>query len=213
MSELKAGKLAKLASRSHIVSLVISDVIHDPLEIIASGPTCLSLLKSSRYETALEIIRKYNLADEIPAEVMSYFNRGLEKSCDTNEGLGLDRDYRVFNHLIGSNRIATDAILAEIADQKLDYDVKLVLSNSVCGEAQVLGSLFSCLAFCLHEVSYSNNCDELKCSSTERLVDSLLVRTEQTLKRLSTENPSLGNLAIRGWNFVSKPVKIGIKLV
>lgn len=207
MSELKAGKLAKLASRSHVVSLVISDVIDDPLEIIASGPTCLSLLKSRRYETALEIIRKYNLADEIPAEVMSYLSRELVKSCDTNQDLGLDQDYRVFNHLIGSNRIATDGILAGIADQKLDYDVKLVLSNSVCGEAQVLGSLFSCLAFCLHGLSSSSGFDELKSSSTEGLVDSCMVRIEQTLKRMSSENPSLGKLDIQRWNFVSKPVK------
>ena len=83
MSELKAGKLAKLASKSQIVSLVISDVIHDPLEIIASGPTCLSLINSNNYEIALDIIRKYNISDKVPKEVFDYLIR--REACKTSE--------------------------------------------------------------------------------------------------------------------------------
>jgi len=105
----------------------------------------------------------------------------------------------VFNYLIGSNKISTDGILTEITHQ--GYDVKIVLSNSVSGEAKIIGSIFSCLSFCLHElVKSSKNLLELS-SSTERLIDACMKTIEKTLKTLSLEDPLLG-IKISLLNFV-----------
>lgn len=58
LSEVKGGKFAKLCEPANIYSIVLSDIIDDPLDMIASGP---AYPDSSNFKDALKIVEKYNL--------------------------------------------------------------------------------------------------------------------------------------------------------
>jgi glycerate 2-kinase len=68
LSGLKGGQLAHLAKKAKVVCLVLSDIIGDPMHLIASGPTVQPPLESPR---AMEIIEKYNLQSKMPAQVIT----------------------------------------------------------------------------------------------------------------------------------------------
>ena len=65
LSYVKGGQFARLCSPAHVFNIILSDIIGDPLDMIASGPTCPD---SSTYKEALEVIRKYHLSVE-PAQL------------------------------------------------------------------------------------------------------------------------------------------------
>ena len=155
LSEVKGGKLAALAHPAQVISLVISDVIDDPLDIIASGPTIIKA--GNKAIKALEIIQKYKIEDSIPKEVLFYLVK-LSKMPFSDAAIS---DYNVYNYLIGSNRFATQAIYDKLSSNELDYDFKLVLTNSLCGEAKIIGSLFAILSHVLLDNKEFSNVDEI----------------------------------------------------
>ena len=67
VDQLKGGGLARLASPARIVSLILSDVVGNPLEAIASGPTAPD--PSTRTE-ALDVLEKYDLMRKIPKAII-----------------------------------------------------------------------------------------------------------------------------------------------
>ena len=130
-----------LAHPCQTVSLIISDVINDPLEVIASGPTCLNLIDSNKNLKALEIIEKYNLYAQIPKEVLCFL-----KETKLNQPVRLT-DLNVSNFLIANNKMATEAVLK--AAGQLGYDFRIILTNSLQGEAKQVGALMACFAYVL----------------------------------------------------------------
>ena len=85
LSRLKGGQLAGLAAPATLISLVLSDVIGDSLETIASGPT---VPDSSTYSDCLHIIRHYQLGPKIPSAVLEYLERGARgESAETPQHL------------------------------------------------------------------------------------------------------------------------------
>jgi glycerate 2-kinase len=75
LSAVKGGRFAKAACPAQIVTMVLSDVIGDRLDVIASGPTSRD---SSTFNDALAVIEKYRLKDKIPVRVLSFLQRGIE---------------------------------------------------------------------------------------------------------------------------------------
>ncbi|MCG6154734.1 glycerate kinase type-2 family protein [Rubinisphaera margarita] len=93
LSQLKGGGLLRHCRGQHVITLIISDVIGDPLETIASGPT----VETFRSPTAaLVVLRKY-LTDEIPPRVEEYLANGRH-DCRRNE-----EPPSVDNIVIGNN--------------------------------------------------------------------------------------------------------------
>lgn len=136
LSGLKGGKLAKAAFPAKVVSLILSDVIGDPLDIIASGPT---VPDPSTPRDCLEVIHKLDAKRMIPDGVMQY----LQQSDQKGDHAKLDEFPHVQNVIVGSNRFAVEAAFKRA--KELGY-TPIVLSTTLSGEARDVGSIFSDLA-------------------------------------------------------------------
>lgn len=130
LSQIKGGKLARLAYPAQVVALIVSDVVGDTLEDIASGPTAPD---PSRYTDCREIIRKYQLQESIPPAVRALLDRGsrgeLAETVRTNDVAFT----KVQNLIIASNGLATEA--ARSHANRLGYRSE-ILSNDVEGESR-----------------------------------------------------------------------------
>lgn len=84
------------------MSLILSDVIGDPLDIIASGPT---VPDPSTPRDCLEVINKLNAKREIPDGVMQYLQQSDQKGGHAK----LEEFPHVQNVIVGSNRFAVQA--------------------------------------------------------------------------------------------------------
>lgn len=75
LSRIKGGRLAEIASPASIAAFLLSDVIGDRLDVIASGPT---VPDSSTFKDAMEVMEKYGIARKLPASVIGALRDGLE---------------------------------------------------------------------------------------------------------------------------------------
>ncbi|KAK2534322.1 Glyctk [Columba guinea] len=130
LSLLKGGGLARLAYPAQVVSLILSDVIGDPLDIIASGPTAAS---SHSIQDCLQILTKYNLLQSLPESVEMVLSHSPTKPT-------APEDYsHVCNVIIGSNALALDE--AKRQAEGLGY-ATLILSPAICGEVSRIAALY-----------------------------------------------------------------------
>ncbi len=127
ISTLKGGGLVLSSNGADIVSLVISDVAGDDLSSIASG---LTVQDYSTPEQAYEILRQYNILDDIPASIKQCLD---SRRANTNsQNISAAPFNKVLNKIIGSNHIALNAAAAEAA--LLGYKVEIV-DDELKGEA------------------------------------------------------------------------------
>lgn len=119
-----------------VVTLILSDVIGDPLDIIASGPT---VLDSSTPSDCLEIFKKLNAEKKIPDAVIEYLQQA-ERKAENQNSVKLDEFPHVQNVIVGSNRFAVDAAVTRA--KGLGY-APIVLSTTLSGEAREVGKMFS----------------------------------------------------------------------
>ncbi|MBA4380920.1 MAG: glycerate kinase, partial [Anaerolinea sp.] len=105
LDRLKGGGLARLASPARVVSLILSDVVGNPLEAIASGPTAPD---PTTCADALTVLDKYKLHGKVPKSVMSTLKSGRET---LKPGDVVFRN--VDNILVGSNLLAAQAALKQ----------------------------------------------------------------------------------------------------
>jgi len=101
LDRAKGGGIAKSVNRARIASLILSDVVGNPLEAIASGPTAPD---PSTREDALNILEKYDLLDKVPVEILGVLETAPE-TPKPNDPLF----ERVQNVLVGSNSLAAQA--------------------------------------------------------------------------------------------------------
>jgi len=106
LSKVKGGQLAKTAHPATLVSLILSDVIGDPLDVIASGPT---VPDTSTFDDAMNVIKKYNLLSKIPHELLHHLQNGVNKLNAETPKPGDLIFKNTKNLIIGSNKIALDA--------------------------------------------------------------------------------------------------------
>ncbi|NWF64862.1 MAG: glycerate kinase [Chloroflexi bacterium] len=101
LDRVKGGGIAKSANGARVISLILSDVVGNPLEAIASGPTAPD---PSTREDALNILKKYDLLDKVPVVILGVLETAPE-TPKPNDPLFA----RVQNVLVGSNSLAAYA--------------------------------------------------------------------------------------------------------
>jgi len=140
LSQIKGGGLVRLAGRAPVVSLILSDVVGDPLDVIASGPT---VPDPTTFSDALNILQRYDLATQVPRAVREHLEAGQRGEIpDTpKEDSGLFA--RVHNLIVGSNRLAAEAAVSEARARGFEA---LLLSTFVEGEAREVALVAAALA-------------------------------------------------------------------
>ncbi len=137
LSKVKGGQLAKAVYPATLVSLILSDVINDPLDVIASGPT---VPDPSTFRQALGILKKYNLVDTVLPAIIDHLQSGAEGSLPETPKEA-DRVFdKTYNILVGNNKLALEAAMVKsfelninalIIDDKLDGDVRLIAQDII----------------------------------------------------------------------------------
>ena len=132
LSFVKGGQLVK-QTKATIVSLILSDIVGDPIEFIASGPTAPD---STTYSDAKYVLRKYSIWNKVPESVRATIDRGIKGSLPETPKEDDPVFERVHNVIIGNNELACKKA-AETAD-KLGYETR-VLNTRLTGEARNVG--------------------------------------------------------------------------
>jgi glycerate-2-kinase len=103
LSKIKGGRMGRFFSPAKVLSLILSDVIGNDLDVIASGPTAPD---SSTFPEALAVLKKYNLLAAAPPRVVAYILKGCRGEVPETPK-EVDNCY---NHIIGENRTALAAM-------------------------------------------------------------------------------------------------------
>jgi hydroxypyruvate reductase/glycerate 2-kinase len=115
LSRVKGGRLAEAFRGKLLLGLIISDVVGDPLDVIASGPTAPD---PTTFTEALVVLDRYGLRDRVPPAVLAHLERGAASQIAETPKRP---DPSVVNRIIGSNRLALAA--AELKAIGLGYGV------------------------------------------------------------------------------------------
>lgn len=105
LSRIKGGQLARTIYPATTVCLILSDVVGDKLDVIASGPT---VGDTSTLSDALAVIGKYSLQNSLPAPVLQHLHEGEEESLSETPKPDNPIFQNVYNYIIGSNGIALE---------------------------------------------------------------------------------------------------------
>ena len=133
LSAVKGGRLAELASPARVISLILSDVIGDRLDVIASGPTCPD---STTFGDAVEVLKKYGLAAKTPRSIMDLFEKGINAAVPDTPKQDNPVFKRVENIIVGSNETAVRAAAERSKSLGL---VTRIISSRISGEARKVG--------------------------------------------------------------------------
>jgi len=140
LSQTKGGNLARLAYPAEIVSLILSDVVGSPLDVIASGPT---VADTTTFADAYGVIEKYGLLEELPRPIVERLRQGKEGLIPETPKDGAEAFTRTYNLIIASNEVAAEAAIAKA--EELGFHT-LLLSTFVEGEAREVAKVFTAVA-------------------------------------------------------------------
>jgi glycerate 2-kinase len=124
LDSLKGGGLARMVYPAHVVSLILSDVVGNPLETIASGPT---VPNPTTAKDALAVLKRYKIEDKGSRSIMEILRQSDEQ---TTPGESFEH---VQNFIVGSNLIAAQAALRQTAEEGFH---PYLLSSDLQGEAR-----------------------------------------------------------------------------
>jgi len=139
LSAVKGGRLARALAPATVLTLVLSDVIGDDLDAIASGPT---VPDPATFADALGIVRRYGIEDKLPLPAAEYLRAGAAGGVSDPAETPKPGDAlfsRTRTVLVGTNRLALAA--AEAESKRRGYNT-LVLSSRLTGEAREIAQVF-----------------------------------------------------------------------
>ncbi|MFP3938756.1 MAG: glycerate kinase [Thermoanaerobaculia bacterium] len=141
LDRLKGGRLARLAAPSRVLALVLSDVVGDPLDTIASGPVSPD---PTTFADAVRVLERRGLwPGGVPEAARRHLERGLDGREDESPAPGDPAFAGVTARVVGNNRLAAEAALAEATAR--GYATAL-LTTLVTGEAREVGRVLAALA-------------------------------------------------------------------
>jgi len=134
----KGGQMARLAYPATTLNLILSDVIGDRMDVIASGPF---VPDSSTFEEALQIIRKYRL-EGVPSRIRGYLTQGAAGKIPETPKEGDPVFEKVHHVIIGSNLLALEGAAKE--GERLGYRC-LILSSMIEGETREVAKVHTAI--------------------------------------------------------------------
>lgn len=148
LSKFKGGQLAKSVYPATLISLLLSDVVGDPLDVIASGPT---VPDSTTFKDAINVLKKYNIWDKAPKSIRKLLSDGERRLISETPKSDDPCFKKVYNFVIGNNRIACLSAIEELKKRGLNT---LLFTSLIEGEARNIGLFMSSVA---REIAISNN--------------------------------------------------------
>jgi glycerate 2-kinase len=136
ISLLKGGGLARLAYPATVLTLILSDVIGDDLDVIGSGPT---VPDRTTFAEAKAVFDKYAIWHKVPVGVRERFTGTVSETPKPGDPIFA----RVQNLIIGSNRLAVDAAARQA--RSLGFRT-IVLSTQLQGEAREVARVYTAIA-------------------------------------------------------------------
>ncbi len=136
ISAIKGGQLARIAAPARVLSLILSDVVGDDLDVIGSGPTAPD---ASTFETAWAILEKYELRERVPARVRERLRNGATETPKADDPIF----ERVENIIVGSNQQSLESAARQA--KEMGYRT-LILSSTIQGETQDVARMHAAIA-------------------------------------------------------------------
>src|SRR6266704_218918 len=140
LSQVKGGRLAGRLYPATVLTLIVSDVVGDKIDAVASGPTTAD---STTYHDVELVLKKYDLWFQIPENARRIITRGLSGSIPETPKQKDKVFRRVQNVIVGNNRAS--CLAAASAMTKAGYRTQ-VLSIQITGEAREAGRIFGSIA-------------------------------------------------------------------
>lgn len=139
ISASKGGQMARAAYPATTINLMLSDVVGDKMDVIASGPF---VPDSSTFQDAWQIIQKYGIED-IPTSVKEHLKKGVDNHVEETPKYGDKVFDKVYNIIIGSNILALEA--AAQSAEGMGYG-SLILSSMIEGETKDVALVHAAIA-------------------------------------------------------------------
>ena len=152
ISKIKGGQLSRVVYPATVITLILSDVIGDDLQSIASG---LTSPDETTFEDCIKIFTHYELMEKIPPSVKEHMERGIKKIIEETPKKGDPAFHKTHNFIIGSNILAVKA--AKKRAGQLAYN-SLILSTFIEGETKDIALMHVAIA---KEVLSSKNPAEI----------------------------------------------------
>ncbi len=133
LDAVKGGGLARAAAPARVVALVLSDVLGDPLDAIASGP---AVPDPTTFADAWAVLERHGLADEVPPTVREWLQRGLRGEAPETPKPGDPLFARVHHRIVGNLALAVEAAAAEA--ERLGFHTAIA-TTALQGEAREIG--------------------------------------------------------------------------
>ncbi len=135
LSAIKGGNLSKIANHRRLYSFIISDVIGNDLQTIASGPT---VPDKTTFSQALSITKKYGIWERFPQNVKIYLERGERGEIEETP----KPDSSIFNNthniIIGSAETSSNVVKKTLENQGIDAKI---YTNRLEGQAREYGKI------------------------------------------------------------------------
>ena len=140
LSAVKGGRLARAAFPAGMVTLIVSDVVGDDLDVIASGPT---VPDASTFGACWDIIERYGIRDQLPKNVVRHLKAGVAgKAPETPKQETADWG-RAVNIIVANN---FQAIRAAARKAELMGYTPLILSSCMEGETREVAKVHGAIA-------------------------------------------------------------------
>lgn len=153
LSKVKGGRLAEKVYPARLISFILSDVIGDRLDVIASGPTAPD---ETTYQDAWEVLERHNLLKSVSPQVLNLLEKGKKGLIPETLKAKHPVFKKVSNIIVGSNRKVLKAIKKAALKQGF---VAEVISSDLQGEAKEVAKQLAKLAI----EKQAQLCEKTKC--------------------------------------------------